>query len=56
MINKLRASVWNIFSKYVRIAVFEYLYELAIEEIRNERAKPGSSRKNKKTGNIHGRK
>lgn len=36
MITKIRSFFWHLFSKYVRLAVFEFFVEIAIEETRKE--------------------
>jgi len=32
MLKKMRANIWNYFSRYVRLAVFEFFLEIALEE------------------------
>ena len=47
MFTKLRKCIWNCFSKYVRLAVFEFFLEIAIEEAKDMYAKQKGVRKNK---------
>jgi hypothetical protein len=47
MITKIRSFFWNLFSKYVRLAVFEFFVEIAIEETRKEVERDKTIRRNK---------